>query len=60
MAWEIPLYQHHAGEKTAGSCEKQGFRRAYVEKHFFRDNYPGVTFDEGELDDMYYLARPLR
>ena len=40
--------------------EKQGFRRAYVERHFFRDNYPGVIFDEGELDDMIYLARPLR
>lgn len=40
--------------------EKQGFARAYVEPHFFRDNYPGVTFEEGELDDMHYLVRPLR
>lgn len=40
--------------------EKLGFSPAYVEKHFFRDNYPGVTFDEGELDDMYYLVRELR
>ena len=40
--------------------ERQGFARAYVERHFFRDNYPGVTFDEGELDDMIYLVRTLR
>ena len=40
--------------------EKQGFAYAYTVPHFFRDNYPGVTFEEGELDDMLYLVRPLR
>lgn len=40
--------------------EKFGFQRSYVEKHFFRDNYPGVVFDEGALDDMQYLERTLR
>ncbi len=40
--------------------ESLGFERAYVEKHFFRDNYPGVSFDEGELDDMFYLSRRLK
>jgi len=37
-----------------------GFVRAYVEPHFFRENYPGVEFDEGDLDDMIYLVRGLR
>ncbi len=40
--------------------ERLGFHRAYVEKHFFRDNYPGVIFDEGELDDMVMLVKELR
>ena len=40
--------------------EKLGFEYAYTAPHFFRDNYPGVTFEEGELDDMTYLVRPLR
>ena len=40
--------------------EKLGFEYAYTAPHFFRDNYPGVTFAEGELDDMTYLVRPLR
>ena len=40
--------------------EKLGFEYAWTAPHFFRDNYPGVTFEEGELDDMTYLVRPLR
>ena len=40
--------------------EKLGFEYAYTAPHFFRDNYPGVTFAEGALDDMTYLVRPLR
>ena len=40
--------------------EKLGFEYAYTAPHFFRDNYPGVTFEEGALDDMTYLVRPLR
>ena len=40
--------------------EKLGFEYAYTAPHFFRDNYPGVTFEEGELDDMTYLVRTLR
>ena len=40
--------------------EKLGFEYAYTAPHFFRDNYPGVTFEEGALDDMLYLVRPLR
>ena len=40
--------------------EKLGFEYACTVPHFFRDNYPGVTFEEGELDDMTYLVRPLR
>ena len=47
-------------EELVPFYEKLGFERAYVERHFFRDNYPGVTFDEGELDDMIYLSRRLR
>ena len=37
-----------------------GEEYAYTAPHFFRDNYPGVTFAEGALDDMTYLVRPLR
>ena len=40
--------------------EKLGFEYAGTAPHFFRDNYPGVTFEEGALDDMTYLVRPLR
>ena len=40
--------------------EKLGFEYACTVPHFFRDNYPGVTFEEGGLDDMTYLVRGLR
>ena len=45
---------------NVGFYERLGFEKAYVEKGYFKDNYPEPIVEDGKaLEDMIYLVRKL-